>query len=257
MTSGPRGGSRRARVARSLVIKTLRSPFTRQAFIVATRSTLLPRTLRHRLGRVERSALLEDPRLEEGLRTGKVIIIYHSTTGNTEKVAQAVERGIRAGGVVPTVKKVGEALKEDLYDYDLVCLGSPVVHSLPPAPVMRYLHAKGKEYRERGDVRLPAREIPGKRAIIFITYSGPHIGIDEATPAGKYLSQFLEHLGFEVQDEIYVVGEFHSWRRASTNGFLGDIRGRPNREDLATVETRIAGIAHELALRRDSRTRIR
>ena len=183
---------------------------------------------------------MDDPTLEEGLRTGKAIIIYHSATGNTEKVAHAVETGIRAGGLAPKALKVVEALEEDLYDYDLVCLGSPVVHSLPPSPVMRYLHAKGEEYRERGEVRLPARRIPGRRAIVFITYAGPHIGKAEATPAGKYLCQFLEHLGFEVPDEIYVVGEFHSWRKASTNGFLGDIRGRPNQADLAAVEARVA-----------------
>jgi hypothetical protein len=245
MTIDAQAKRRRTGTARSLVIRTLRSPLPRRAFTAATRSPLLPRTVRHRLGRAERSALLDDPSLEEGLRTGKAIIIYHSATGNTEKVARAVEMAIRAGGISPKTRKVGEAMDEDLYDYDLVCLGSPVVHSLPPSPVMRYLHAKGKEYRERGDVRLPARKIPGRRAVVFVTYAGPHIGMAEATPAGKYLCQFLEHLGFEILDEIYVVGEFHSWRKASTNGFLGDIRGRPNQADLAAVEARVARILGE------------
>ena len=74
-----------------------------------------------------------------------------------------------------------------------------------------------------------------KHALIFCTYSGPHTGIDEATPAGKYAGQFFEHLGITVLDEWYVVGEFHGSEERSTLGRLGDIRGRPNEQDLARV----------------------
>jgi len=49
---------------------------------------------------------------------------------------------------------------------------------------------------------------------------------------GKYLGQFLEHLGFDLAGEWYVVGEFHGSEENSTKGRLGDIRGRPNQQDL-------------------------
>ena len=56
--------------------------------------------------------------------------------------------------------------------------------------------------------------------------------------------KFLEHLGFAVLDEWYVVGEFHGSEELSIRGRLGDIRGRPNEEDLREVKqdaVRLAG----------------
>ena len=72
--------------------------------------------------------------------------------------------------------------------------------------------------------------------MIFCTYSGPHTGIREATPAVLYAGQFFEHLGFRVLAEWYVVGEFHDSEEASTQGRLGDIRGLPSKEDLDKVK---------------------
>ena len=57
----------------------------------------------------------------------------------------------------------------------------------------------------------------GKYAVIFCTYSGPHAGIDEATPADKYAGQFFDHFGYTVLDEIYVIGEFHGNEEMSTS----------------------------------------
>jgi len=85
-------------------------------------------------------------------------------------------------------------------------------------------------------VWLSSPKIPGKAALVFVTYSGPHIGLNEALPAGKYIRQFFEHLGFAVVGEWYIVGEFHGWKEANQKGRLGDIRGRPNAQDLANVE---------------------
>ena len=78
--------------------------------------------------------------------------------------------------------------------------------------------------------------VPGKNALIFCAYSEPHTGIREAIPAGLCAGQFLEHLGFTVVAEWYVVGEFHGKEENSTRGRLGDIRGRPNEEDLRKVK---------------------
>jgi len=49
--------------------------------------------------------------------------------------------------------------------------------------------------------RLVPPNVPGKNTLIFSTYSGPHTGLNEATPVGKYVGQFFEHLGFTVFDE--------------------------------------------------------
>lgn len=174
------------------------------------------------------------------------LIIYFSKTGNTEKVAFAIKRGLEKAGLKVTVKKVNEATEEELYDYDLVCFGSPVLHSLPPPPVFKFIRKNEKQYKKVGEVNLSSPKVLNKNAIIFCTYSGPHCGINEAIPVGKYIRQFFEHLGFDIKGEWYEVGEFHGWETGSTKGRLGDIRGRPNAEDLALVELRTTQLVRSL-----------
>jgi hypothetical protein len=165
----------------------------------------------------------------------RALVIYCSATGNTGKVANAIHESLLAEDMEATLLKVQDAAREELYDYDLVFLGSPSIEFLPPAPMTRYIKDKLNLHRARGDIKLCAPKVPGKTAVVFCTYSGPHTGLNEATTAGKYMAQLLEHIGFEVAAEWYVVGEFHNGGDLNTLGRLGDIRGRPNEEDLAKV----------------------
>jgi flavodoxin len=164
------------------------------------------------------------------------IIVYWSKTGNTEKVALAIQEGLEEAGAHVMIKRVEDAESVDFYAYDLVCIGFPSHRWSPPEPMDEFLNSKFKAYRKQGRVKTGAPKVAGKNALIFCTYSGPHTGIREAMPAGLYAGQFFEHLGFTVQDEWYVVGEFHGSEEASTQGRLGDIRGRPNEEDLHKVK---------------------
>lgn len=175
----------------------------------------------------------------------RVLVLYWSRTGNTEKVARAVERGAGQAGVTPVVMQVGQDGELDLHQYDLVFLGAPSYSFLPPEPVLRFVKDRMDFHRKRGDIKLQAPTIPGKRAVVFVTYSGPHTGIDEAVPVGKYLGQFLAHLGFQVVDEWYVVGEFHGNLDNSTHGRLGDIRGRPTADELARIEHQAAAAVRQ------------
>jgi flavodoxin len=176
----------------------------------------------------------------------KTLLLYWSATGNTEKVAGAIEKALRGGGIKPVVRKIGEAGEEELYDYDLVFIGTPSYQFLPPQPVMRFVEQKIKLHRERGDIKPAAPEIPGKTAVVFCTFSGPHTGVNEATPAGDYLGQLFEHIGFKVAAKWYQVGEFHGNEVLSTKGRMGDIRGRPNEKDLAEVEAGVARLLESL-----------
>ena len=169
----------------------------------------------------------------------KALIIYWSATGNTEKVAGAIRQALTGEGITSVFKKVAEAGKEELYDYGLVFFGAPTYMWQPPEPVVKYIKDKMEHYMKRGNIKPCAPRLPGKKAVVFITYSGPHTGIKEATPAGDYLGQFFEHIGFEVADKWYTVGEFHNSEENSTKGVLGDIRGRPNQKDLAEVESKV------------------
>jgi len=234
----------------------LRLPVFRVPYLSMMKSSSSPEKLRIRMEWGARKASSIQPQLSKPFQTGKALIVYYSMTGNTEKVARAIEQGARKAGIEPTVKRVSEALNEELFDYDLLCLGTPVIHGLPPHPIMKFILEKGYEYRKRGLVWINRQNLPGKKAVVFVTYSGPHIGLEEAIPAGKYLQQSLRHLGFETE-EWYVVGEFHNFYGSSeltnarfdlanTQGAMGDIRGRPNAEDLARIEEKTIQVAKSL-----------
>ena len=56
----------------------------------------------------------------------KVLIVYHSHTGNTEEMAKAVSEGAKSvAGVETTLKKAREANADDLLGCDAVGFGSP------------------------------------------------------------------------------------------------------------------------------------
>jgi flavorubredoxin len=176
----------------------------------------------------------------------RAAVIYWSRTGNTKKVAFAIKEGLENAGLTVTVVRPEEAEDIDFYDYDLVCVGSPSYQWHPPKPMTAFLKKKFVHYRSQGRVKLGAPKIPRKTALIFCTYSGPHTGINEAVPAGKYIGQFFEHLGFTVVDELYVLGEFCGSEKHSTMGRMGDIRGKPDEEDLRKIKEDAEELANRL-----------
>ena len=167
----------------------------------------------------------------------KTTIIYWSATGNTKKVAETIHDTLKNQGIDAEIKTVKESADTDLHDYDLVFIGAPSYMWSPPDPVRQWIIDRMGYYRDKNVIKPGAPTIPGKKAVVFITYSGPHTGIDEAIPAGEYMGQFLAHIGFDVLDKWYTVGEFHNSEENSTLGRLGDIRGRPNQEDLDKVKS--------------------
>jgi len=56
-----------------------------------------------------------------------VLVTYHSVSGNTEKMAQAVAEGAKAvSGTSVVLKRVSEVIGDDLLSSDAVIVGSPV-----------------------------------------------------------------------------------------------------------------------------------
>jgi hypothetical protein len=176
----------------------------------------------------------------------KAAIIYWSKTGNTEKVAYTLKKGLEESGAESSFKRVEEADEIDFFEYDLICIGFPSYQWHPPEPMVTFLKNKFRGYRKQERVKLSAPRIPGKNALIFCTYSGPHTGINEAIPAGKYAGQFFDHLGFTVLDEWYTLSEFHGSEANSTKGRMGDIRGRPNEEDLRKIKHDVGNLVRRL-----------
>jgi len=176
----------------------------------------------------------------------KALVIYQSITGNTEKVAKSIHSGLTEGGFKSTIKTIKDATDEDFYAYDLVCFGAPSYNWHVPKPTDDFLKAKFNQYKKDGKIITNAPKIQGKNSLVFCTYSGPHTGIREAIPVGKYIGQFFEHFGFSVVDEWYILSEFVGNEELSTKGRMGDIRGLPTEHELTRIRESACILASRL-----------
>lgn len=70
------------------------------------------------------------------------LIIYWSKTGNTEKVANSIKKGLEQSNFGVTVKTPEEAEELDYFDYDLVCVGCPSYSWHPPEPITEFFKEK-------------------------------------------------------------------------------------------------------------------
>ena len=67
---------------------------------------------------------------EEPASRVKVLVTYHSLSGNTERMAEAVVDGVKSvPGTEAILKRVGKVTAEDLFSADAVVVGSPVYWS--------------------------------------------------------------------------------------------------------------------------------
>ena len=176
----------------------------------------------------------------------RALVLYWSNTGNTEKVASAIKEGLEDAGVNVSLKRTTEADNIDYFDYDLVCVGAPSINWHPPKQVTELLLKKFTEYQKQEKIKTGAPKVPGKHALMFCTFSGPHTGLREAMPVGLYMGQFFEHIGFTVVDEWYVLSEFVGNEERSTKGRMGDIRGKPTEEELQKIRMDAKKLASKL-----------
>ncbi len=124
--------------------------------------------------------------------------------------------------------------------------GHPPYNWLPPKPMEEYLRSMFNRYKKEGRIKPGVPTLPGKYALVFCTYSGPHTGIREAIPVGKYVGQFFEHFGIAVIDEWYVLSEFHGSEENSTLGRMGNIKGLPSKDDLERIKSRAVNLVQRL-----------
>ena len=69
----------------------------------------------------------------------KILIVYDSRSGNTEKMAYAVEEGVKNVGVDALLKNVDEASVDELLNVHGLILGSPVYYGLPTAKIKAFI----------------------------------------------------------------------------------------------------------------------
>ena len=176
----------------------------------------------------------------------KSLILYDSIGGNTEKVAKRIYDTLKGTTNEINFFKFTSDIDVDLFEYDLIFLGSPVIDWLPTKRMMEFVKKKLQFYSGQGKIKPSSPFGSRKYGICFCTYAGPHIGKNEARPMTMWLRSFLEHLGYTVLDQWHIVGQFHKETDMNTQGRLGNILGRPNDNDLLDVENRTKGVVRAL-----------
>lgn len=116
----------------------------------------------------------------------KVLILYYSRTGNTEKMARLIEEGAKEALAQATVKPVTDASLEDLQAADAIVIGSPTYYGLPAAEIIKFLD---------DSVKLHGR-LDGKVGAAFS--SAANIGGGNETVIMSLVEAFLVH-GMVVQ----------------------------------------------------------
>jgi NAD(P)H dehydrogenase (quinone) len=93
----------------------------------------------------------------------KILVIYDSTTGNTEKMAQAVAEGAKElGGVEVVVKKVDLARVEELLGADGIVIGTPCHFGQMSAKMKAFVDESVKVYGK----------LDGKIGAAFTSFGG-------------------------------------------------------------------------------------
>ncbi|MBN1902637.1 NAD(P)H-dependent oxidoreductase [Candidatus Sumerlaeota bacterium] len=69
----------------------------------------------------------------------KILVMYYSRTGNTEKLAKEVAEGIQSTGLEVDVKKVQEVDPEKALEYEGIVMGSPVYYGSMSAECKKFL----------------------------------------------------------------------------------------------------------------------
>lgn len=138
----------------------------------------------------------------------KALILYASSTGNTEKIAKAFavvleEYDWEYTSIV--LERETELAASGIYidDYDLLIVGSPVITGGPAPIISQKLALTGIEPPRlyRNQMIFPGSFFRPEKAplgIVFSTYSGESFGPKEALPTLSMLEMYLQYLFMDV-----------------------------------------------------------
>ncbi|MHB8174154.1 MAG: flavodoxin family protein [Nitrospirota bacterium] len=70
----------------------------------------------------------------------RVLIMYYTRTGNTEKMARLIEEGAKSAGAETVSRAVSNASLDDLQGFDGIIIGSPTYYGLPAAEIAKFLN---------------------------------------------------------------------------------------------------------------------
>jgi len=158
----------------------------------------------------------------------KILIGYHSDTGNTEKVAKSMKEGLTEEGQDVTLMAAKEIDTSTLKSYELVFLGTGVYG--------------GQVGKSLATIVKNATELPSKM-VLFSTHMQPNV----SPKFFNRLKRTIEKANSTVIAEFDCVGEetglppallekmlgaMPPEQRNQTEKWLESIKGRPNENDL-------------------------
>jgi len=118
----------------------------------------------------------------------KMLIVYYSRSGNTKKMAEAVEKAAAAEGVEVVAKPVADVAVDELLQYDSIIAGSPTYYG--------HMAAELKELFDKS-VKFHG-QLDGKVGAAFS--SSANVGGGNETTIRAILDAFLIH-GMIVQGD--------------------------------------------------------
>jgi NAD(P)H dehydrogenase (quinone) len=115
------------------------------------------------------------------MKMAKVLIVYYSSTGNTEKMAKIIRKGVESEGVETVCKRAEETAADELPGYDGIIVGSPTYYGSMSWEVKKLLDESVKFHGK----------LQGKVGAAFT--SSANIGGGNETTIMSILKAFLIH----------------------------------------------------------------
>jgi NAD(P)H dehydrogenase (quinone) len=148
----------------------------------------------------------------------KILVIYDSKTGSTEKMAKAVAQGAKQEGITVQVQRAEVTTNQDLLDADGIIMGSPVYFGQMSAPLKHIIDDSAQVHTQ----------LTGKVGAAFTSSGGIASGAE--TTLLSILEAMLVH-GMIVQG------------KAKGQHYGVAVQGEPKAADLAACEELGASVA--------------
>jgi len=188
----------------------------------------------------------------------KAVIVYASWTGHTQKIAMRFKQVFDKYEWECDVFKI--EYKTDLNNlpfnfdnYDLICIGSPVIGKRPtdeiayilggpaavkgsPSSPENLAYARGERGPRKDDGQHYEKIIFGpdtKKGIVFVTAGECHIPLEYGVePALSFMECDLYHLKIEPIGRFYCPGKLGK----ANSPYIKDLSTRPNERDIMKAE---------------------
>jgi NAD(P)H dehydrogenase (quinone) len=77
----------------------------------------------------------------------KILILYHSKTGNTKAMAEAVEAGVKKEGLEVVLQRIEDSSVDDLIEPDGIIIGTPTYFAATTAEVKKFVDESIKHFK--------------------------------------------------------------------------------------------------------------